>query len=329
MGGVSHETLATGESTGASIGLRRDGNRWAYGYAGIPFDTSGVSWAAVGAGMRAETARLRVPLGIDVRGQAHGYRQQSEASGTGATGEAFPFVRLAMGATRLELHTGARVYTTSFEDSSFTRWVRSHGATAELELGGRAVAFGEAEVVEADDGVFPYLGGATSYSRGPISAWGSIGKWFSDENSTLGWSVGVGLVPGGRFQADIEYTQDATDPLYWNLPRRSWRITVSRDLSRRRGGAEALFPVTVDGRVRVTLPVSESRDAPFLAGDFTNWEPVAMSRSGDEWVASFPIASGVYRYAFRRSDGSWFVPESVAERVSDGFGGYSAVLIVP
>ena len=53
-----------------------------------------------------------------------------------------------------------------------------------------------------------------------------------------------------------------------------------------------------------------------------------MRREGDQWVIRIPLAAGVYNYAFRGSDGQWFVPASVPGRRDDGFGGHVAVLVV-
>ena len=68
--------------------------------------------------------------------------------------------------------------------------------------------------------------------------------------------------------------------------------------------------------------------APSIAGDFTDWEPVPMRRNGDQWEASFDLEPGVYHYSFVRSDGSWFLPDTIRNRVDDGFGGMNAVLVV-
>jgi 1,4-alpha-glucan branching enzyme len=69
-------------------------------------------------------------------------------------------------------------------------------------------------------------------------------------------------------------------------------------------------------------------EAPSVAGDFTDWSSVRMTRVDGEWEASFQLAPGVYHYSFQRADGSWFLPDSVQNRVDDGFGGANGVLVV-
>jgi hypothetical protein len=80
--------------------------------------------------------------------------------------------------------------------------------------------------------------------------------------------------------------------------------------------------------VVVRVPIAESAEMPSIAGDFTAWESVAMRRAEGVWEASFELTPGVYHYSFVRPDGSWFLPQSVKNRVDDGFGGTNAVLVV-
>ncbi len=129
--------------------------------------------------------------------------------------------------------------------------------------------------------------------------------------------------------------QEAPDPLYWNVPRRTW----SAGISRRFGGKplvaasspEAVSsPRTDAGGVLIRVPV-DAAPGPGLsiAGSFNGWKPVAMTREGQQWVIHLPLAAGVYEYAFRSEDGEWFVPASIPGRRDDGMGGSVAVLVVP
>jgi hypothetical protein len=53
-----------------------------------------------------------------------------------------------------------------------------------------------------------------------------------------------------------------------------------------------------------------------------------MARDGSRWTYTAHLDPGVYHYSFVGEDGTWFVPESVPGRQSDGMGGYVAVLVV-
>ena len=53
-----------------------------------------------------------------------------------------------------------------------------------------------------------------------------------------------------------------------------------------------------------------------------------MTLEGGAWVARVPVAPGAYHYAYRAADGRMLVPEGIPS-VDDGFGGRSALLVVP
>ena len=65
-----------------------------------------------------------------------------------------------------------------------------------------------------------------------------------------------------------------------------------------------------------------------VVGDFNSWTPVPMTRAGNAWSVTIPLPPGTYHFAFRSADGRWFVPESIAATIDDGFGGRSALLVV-
>jgi hypothetical protein len=83
-----------------------------------------------------------------------------------------------------------------------------------------------------------------------------------------------------------------------------------------------------DGRAVISLSARSATGAPAVAGDFTGWKPVPMRRDGSRWTYTAHLDPGVYHYSFVGEDGTWFVPESVPGRQSDGMGGYVAVLVV-
>jgi 1,4-alpha-glucan branching enzyme len=66
-----------------------------------------------------------------------------------------------------------------------------------------------------------------------------------------------------------------------------------------------------------------------VTGDFSNWEPVALSRAETgEWSAVLQLTRGTYRFNVRIDDGPWIVPAGVS-RLEDEFGGDVGLLRVP
>ncbi|MBW3629594.1 MAG: glycogen-binding domain-containing protein [Gemmatimonadetes bacterium] len=329
-GGVSHETVGSNVANSAMLGVRHEGPRWLYLYLGAPIDSGGLPWTAAGGGARVEAARGLRSLGADLSAQAYGYRDRRlSETGTGVTVELLPFVGLNAGPARLELHTGGRLYAGSSGDSTFNRPVLDNGALVSYAAAnGLGLAAG-ARLVTASEGSFPHLQARADLSRSRGTLWASAGRWLSESLPTTGWGVGGAVSVADRLQLELSVLQDESDPLYWNPPRRTWSIGVARPLSRRQVSGTALPVIQPSGGpVIIRLPRAAA-EAPSIGGDFNDWKPTPMVLSGDEWVATLPLRSGVYHYAFRASDGDWFVPASVPGRVDDGFGGHSAVLIVP
>jgi 1,4-alpha-glucan branching enzyme len=78
-------------------------------------------------------------------------------------------------------------------------------------------------------------------------------------------------------------------------------------------------------RLRVEAPRSAARVE--VLGDFTLWEPVAMTRTGDHWEVELHVGPGAHHYGYL-ADGEWYVPEDEPTRVPDEWGRMSAILVV-
>lgn len=316
-------------STGASLGARYDGPRWLYLTGGIPFDSAGPAWGALGAGARFVTPGRRAAAGLDAAGHTHGYRDALAGAGGGFTVEAMPLLALAGGPARLELRSGVQHHTSSFAGATASRTL--HASDVRASIGTAALrASAEGRYVRAEEGDYPYAGaGLEAVLRGG-AVWAYAGSWLSDAVDSPVWGAGARLEVLRRTEVFASLQQETNDPLFRNAPRRSWSVGVSRRL----GSAAAPIPATVvperrGGGVTFRIPVAASREAPALGGDFNEWRPAAMSREGEFWVITLPLAPGVHRYAYRGADGEWFVPEGTPGRTDDGFGGLSAVVIVP
>jgi len=78
-------------------------------------------------------------------------------------------------------------------------------------------------------------------------------------------------------------------------------------------------------RLRVRVPSARSVE---LAGDFTNWQPIALKQDDtDEWEVTLPIAPGVHRLAIRVDGDRWTTPPGVVT-VADEFQGTVGVIVV-
>jgi hypothetical protein len=83
-----------------------------------------------------------------------------------------------------------------------------------------------------------------------------------------------------------------------------------------------------DGTVRVVVHAPAAATVE-LAGDFTDWRPVALRRAGEDmWESVQRIPSGIHRVNVRIDGGRWTAPAGTA-RAEDEFGGEVGIVAVP
>jgi hypothetical protein len=332
-GRLVYDPVSANVGTNNMMGtLRYDSRRgvWVYGTAAVPLRGGDPVWGAFGTGGRflpSGSGNRRANIGLDVGANGFLFRDAIvDQAGSGGTIDAIPFVSVSSGAGSLELRGGWRGQTLSYAGATTNRGVFETGARATYGTAVRVQA--DARWVRASDGTYPFLGGTLLYGGTPVEAWVQAGKWLSADLDDLALGAGISVPLGKQATLWAAVQQEAPDPLYWNLARRSWNVGVTRRLGR---GAAVLLPAPRQEAGGVLIRVSAS-EAPgtemTIAGDFNNWRPVPMQREGREWVIRLPLAPGVYHYAFRSGGGDWFVPASVAGRRDDGMGGHVAVLVV-
>jgi hypothetical protein len=329
---VHHAIPGGHETLNATVGLRYEGPRWLYSFGGYPLDGRGTAWLAGGVGGRF-ASRGAVRLGLDAAADAYTYRHAGvDSRGVGRTLTAMPLLLVTPGRTTVELRSGLMSHSGSYAGQSWSRSV--HQSDARVSVPAAPVRlFAEARHLRAEEGAYAFAGGGVEVAVGQARLWSSAGRWLDERIDGPSWALGGAVGVARRTQLIASYRRDADDPLYWTGARTSWSFAVGQRLgpSPRSAAAVPLAPPPdVRGQhVSFRIPLTETDLAPSLAGDFTGWEPVPMVPQGRFWVVALPVPPGLHRYAFRRPDGEWFVPDSLPGRVDDGFGGASAVVFVP
>lgn len=352
VGRVTGESSPAGSSGSSSavLGLSRSAPRdWLGLSAAVPLSDDPF-WAVLGGWHRLDT-RGSAGLLLDLTGQAFIQRQgtgsvapapspgplplppatptplRSDPSGQGAGGEAMAglFARSAL--LRFEARGGVAAQSSKLGDVSQNRTLPTGDARMIYAFAPMTLQL-ESRAWLDDRVTHGYVGAGLQYARGPISLWGSLGRWVSGGLDATAWTAGIGAEVAPGLTLQLGGRGNGFDPLYLSASRSSYWGGLSLRLGGSRGVAAPVPAHTRDGRAMITLPARDAKGAASIAGDFTGWKPVPMQREGSRWTWTGALAPGVYHYAFVAEDGTWFVPESVPGRQKDGMGGWTAVLVV-
>jgi hypothetical protein len=334
--GQASYSIAPGtvDSRNGILGLRFNQDRRFFQVAGgVPLSETDVAWGVLGLGDRLAFRRGGMEVGVDMALLAHGQRDPvSEVTGQGVLVDLLPMFSHNVGSLVLEARSGLRWYGARLGEADWTRvfWTSEvrgamdPAATLRLEGTLRHHRGGEEET-------YSRAAASATSVLGPAVVQGTLGHWVEGPDGVdPEWGVVVGLPMGPRGQVFASVRRESFDPHYLMPPRTSWGVGVSLKVGRRPGPVPVAGPeVRRGGRVVIRIPLRDCTAPPLVAGDFTGWEPVPMERQGTEWRYTLRLPPGVYRFAFRRADGEWFVPASVPNRMDDGMGGWVAVLVVP
>lgn len=230
------------------------------------------------------------------------------------------------------------------------------------DAGGESVARGTASVWTAtfnerfDADVSVVRTSTTAFGGGSARR----ALWYSDISATwrrehraisLGATAGVrgsnsGLVPGGAWgsadatlwatsrTAIVFAAGRAPQDVVRGVPRITYASVTLRLSTRSRQASESVDPVRVVRGPRLTATREgieirvEGASSVEVMGDFTDWGPVALGRTGNVWRLERPLSPGLHRLAIRIDGGLWVAPPNLPS-TSDELGGAVALIIVP
>jgi hypothetical protein len=172
---------------------------------------------------------------------------------------------------------------------------------------------------------------------GSTRAWGSVSAtlWLRERLALVagGGSYPVDFTqgyPGGRFiQAGLRMAIGRDNASSSGVRSRNTEAaTRSGSDHGSAGGAIAAFTTERGAGDDVTLRVRapEARTVE-IAGDFTSWEAVALTRSaGGWWTATLPISDGTHQLSVRLDGSAWVVPPGLMAITDES--GVSGLLVV-
>jgi len=288
-------------------------------------------WSA-GLEGRAFGFRVRAPFSYQA-GAAEGsatlrYRHGLLTTSIGATGGAG---RSRVTLTPEVLRMRRMVTTTEILDDDLWRW----GGTFEVLAGGSVLAAGLAgEAHRSAGGSYGSVGAriVSGGSHGAIEI--RADRWHTPAGSQTTGGIAF-YVPWGGWNVRGGASRPEPDPLLLAEPGRgAGGLLLGRTLLRgatSRAGPSLYrtLPLDDDGtaRVRFSVEAPPGTSSVALMGDFSLWEPVAMSADGRRWTVELPVPPGTYHFGFL-VDGSWYLPDDAPDAVPDEWGRRSATLVV-
>jgi hypothetical protein len=186
---------------------------------------------------------------------------------------------------------------------------------------------------------------------------GGVGMLVERDHTALALSGQLRRDPGAERVVEPGFSATAS---VWRTATQAFVVSVARQLPDFVHGADASQSVTVGirlnepspavARVRATRPIVQVGEvsatdssgvgrrtlrvrAPAASrvevmGDFTGWEPAALTLTGDVFSATFELSTGSHRLVVRIDGGPW-MPAANTPAVDDDFGGRVGLLVVP
>lgn len=181
------------------------------------------------------------------------------------------------------------------------------------------------------DGRYATIHATAAAPLGPATVFATLRMQDAAGEQEAGGELGALLQAGSRTTLIALVTQPVTDPLYGTRSGFGVSIGASVKLhTTRETAGVAVVGASTAGRRAVTLRVhAPDEESVSVAGSFNGWTPVAMQQRGGAWTLTVHVEPGSYTFAFRKADGTWFVPDDAPGIVDDGFGQRNATLVVP
>jgi len=309
-------------------------------YGGLGLGSGGGDWAALTLGGGWRTA-VGPRLGLDLEAGASASVVGEPTAYRALSLETRPELRFALGPAELLLRGRAAVGGSRRPGRRVDRLnlvVPETGSHLWLAGGGPGVRFGSASLgvtarFEAyDGGLGSYRTGSLELdgSRGPVDWGASLGVWDTPSGTEAAASLRVRIPVGGGWSVFGSGGRSEPDPVLGTPPATYAVGVASRRIAVVETERPELYRVLRSGsRPTIEFSVSaQDADSVAVAGDFTDWSPVAMHRADGRWVVEIRVAPGTYHFAFL-VDGRWYVPPDAPGRVSDEWGRENATLVVP
>lgn len=304
-------------------------------YGGLAMDEASADWIGGRLGGRYQPRKVG-PVGWGLTGVASAFSVGEPTPYSAVTGRFVPELRITSGRTAFVLRgyggLGRSEVTDRGQEPAVSYeadlWMYGAGVEASWPISAAQAWIG-ADAYEAADG---FYGSAYAGSLGSLggSIWGAeLRLWTTPGDMEIEVRFNISVPFSGRWSAEVSAGRSGPDPLLGSPAGADGSAVISWGVLA--PAPEAVDVVTVsEGRpASVTFRLEYSgAESVAVIGDFSNWEPIPLTRSGRLWSVAVPMDPGLYHFGFL-VDGEWHVPQHAPGKVTDEFGRLNATLVVP
>jgi hypothetical protein len=308
-------------------------------YGGLAMDEASADWIGGRLGGRYQPQRTGTragTIGWGLTGVVSAFSVGEPTPYSAVTGRFVPELRIASGRTAYVLRGYAGLGRSEVTDRgqepavSYEADLWMYGAGVELSWPiSAAQAWLGADAYEAADG---FYGSAYVGSLGSLGAtvWGAeLRVWTTPGDTEIEVLINLSVPFSRRWSGEFSAGRSGPDPLLGSPAGADGSAVVSWEVLGPEPQPLDLVTVREGQPASVTFRLEyEGAESVSVIGDFSNWEPIPLARSGKLWSVVVPMDPGLYHFGFL-VDGEWHVPEHAPGKVTDEFGRLNATLVVP
>ena len=242
-------------------------------------------------------------------------------AGGGSTSDGYRWRSVREGEAGAWLGNGPATLTVTAQPTRVDDSVRYTDVTAEAGWKGRVFELGAVAVTRAGSQLPALPASGNFWASMNVVAWvmPRVALLASAGSYPVDYTQGF---PGGRFvSAGVRFS--------FSRRRRTTLESMGTTVARAARGVTGLrLTGSAPGPRILHIRAPRARTVE-VQGDFTGWEPKALTPGPDGWYTlDTPIPGGTYQMNVRLDGGEWLPPPSLTT-VRDEFGGTTGVLVVP
>ncbi len=303
-------------------------------YGGLAMDANSADWIGGRLGAHYQPASTG-NISWGVTGLVSAFTLGEPTPYEAVTARVIPEALLSSGKTAFVLRgyggIGRSDVTDSSQETPVTYeadlWMYGAGLEAARPIG-RAQFWLGAEIYEAADGF---------YSSAYVGSLGSLGGtlwlaelrlWGTPGDVEPEGRISVSVPFSSRWSAEVSAGRSGPDPLLGSPAGEDGSAVVSWSLLAPPAEPPPVVTISEQEPTSVTFRLEDNgAEQVSVIGDFSNWEPVPLTRRDKTWSGVVRIEPGLYHFGFL-VDGEWHVPEHAPGKVTDDFGRLNATLVV-